>query len=169
MDQVKIKETRQCGDGNVYMLHLPAAKAFATDKALSDFLASTYVLYHKSLCCQWGMTALNFIKSNKILDDHCQDLLHATGMITRRLRAMGYSTARSLASLVETSSVMDEEHSSTFSGMIENLEIAHNICLNEAMYVLQGAKADGDKMTESLMMQRVRFHNKALLTLNTLL
>lgn len=155
--------------GNFKETVIPERDGAPLIEVLSGFLASTYVLYHKSLYYHWNVTGSNFFSLRRLFEYHYQDMLEAADEIAERIRALGYFSAGTLAVFVEAASVPeDRKLPESDYEMIENLMAGHHICAEEARHVLRIAQVDNDTITADIMTRRIRFHDNAMWMLRAL-
>lgn len=138
--------------------------------SLSSFLASTYVLYQKSLFYHWNVVGRNFISLHQLFEEHYLDLQKAGDEIAERIRAIkGYAPGTLKEFL--TLSTVQEDHMlpGDDTEMIENLLKNHIICSVEASRVLAVAEEMHDQVSMDLMIRRMTVHDKTAWMLRSIL
>ena len=129
--------------------------------ALSNFLASTYTLYQKSLFYHWNVTGPNFVGLHLLFEQHYEELHKAGDTIAVRIRALGHASPGTFSEFLSMSSVKEDSKLPVASAMVINLIKSHEICSKEAHKVLDIAEKAQDEVTVDLMVQRMAFHDKA--------
>lgn len=136
---------------------------------LSKFLASTYVLYQKSLFYHWNVTGPQFIGLHGLFEQHYQELHLAGDAIAERVRALGHASPGTMAEFSALSAVQeDKKLPASATEMLVNLLKSHELCSKEARAVLKVAEEAEDEVTVDLMVQRMNFHDKAAWMLRAL-
>lgn len=147
-----------------------AQKGTAVAVALSDFLASTYILYHMSLFYHWNVTGTGFVNLHQLFEEHYKELHHAGDEIAERVRAIGHFVPGTLKEFLDMSSVKEDEFlPSRPQDMVRSLLESHETCSREARSVLRTAEKYNDPVTGDLMLRRMAFHDKAAWKLRSLL
>lgn len=140
-----------------------ASKRADVAKALSRVLASTYSLYVKSLFYHWNVTGPQFHSLHVLFEEHYENLHAAGDTIAERIRALGHFTPGSLKAFENLSVIKDDEQlPGNATGMLHNLQAAHEACAAEARDVMKIAEAAGDEVTADLMIARMEFHDQAI-------
>lgn len=137
---------------------------------LSGMLASTYVLYLKTLYYHWNVTGSNFVGLHKLFEEQYNDLHTAGDELAERIRALGHYTPGTVREFTALSSIKDDERlPKTSNEMVRNLLDANEGCSQEARRVLEVAEAAGDEVTMDMMIQRMTFHDKTAWMLRSVL
>lgn len=138
-------------------------------RVLSHFLASTYVLYQKSLFYHWNVKGPNFVGLHTLFEEHYQELHKAGDVIAERIRALGHASPGTFAEFASMSSVREDSKLPAASrDMVANLLKSHETCSKEAKQVFDCADKAGDEVTGDLMVQRMAFHDKTAWMLRAL-
>ncbi len=139
-------------------------------KELSGFLASTYLLYLKSLYYHWNVTGANFIGLHQLLEEQYEELHAAGDELAERIRALGHFTPGTVGEFIKLSSVKDDTSLPQSSEqMIRNLLAANEQCSEEARNVLKVAEEAGDEVTVDMMVARMTQHDKTAWMLRSIL
>lgn len=142
----------------------------AVVEALSAFLASTYVLYQKSLFYHWNVTGPHFGELHALFEQHYEDLHKAGDIVAERIRALGYTAPGTFADFLSLSEVSEDKSlPKSEKKMLENLLASHELCSREAARIFAIAEKAEDAVTADLMVQRMNFHDKAAWMLRALL
>lgn len=138
--------------------------------ALSHFLASTYILYHKTLFYHWNVTGEHFISLHKLFEDQYKNLQDAGDTIAERIRAIGHLSPGTLTEFMALSSVKEDKILPTHAeDMVSSLLDSHEACSREARAVFRIAEKADDPVTTDLMLRRMAFHDKSAWMLRVLL
>lgn len=137
---------------------------------LSGLLASTYILYLKTLYYHWNVTGDNFVGLHMLFEQHYKELQEAGDELAERIRALGHFTPGTIREFVSLSSVKDDESLPTSSEqMVRNLLADNERCSQEAREVLQAAEKAEDEVTVDMMVGRMTHHDKSAWMLRALL
>lgn len=139
-------------------------------KSLSCFLASTYMLYLKSLYYHWNVTGNNFVGLHEFFEKQYNELHAAGDDLAERVRALGHFTPGTLKEFQEMSKIKDDETlPETSKKMVENLLKANEDCSKQARSVLEIAEEAGDEVTVDMMVERMTAHDKTAWMLRSIL
>lgn len=139
-------------------------------EALGKFLASSYVLYQKSLYYHWNVTGPQFVSLHTLFEEHYTELQTAIDEIAERIRAIGHKTPGTLADFAKMSSVKEDSSlPDEAMDMVKNLLAAHETCSAEARSAMEIAEKAGDDVSTDLMVQRMTVHDKTAWMLRSLL
>src|SRR6185436_9098885 len=135
-------------------------------KKLSGLLASTYLLYLKTLYYHWNVTGSNFVGLHQLFEKQYEELQKAGDELAERIRALGHFTPGTVNEFLAMSSVKDDsELPPTAERMVQNLLRANEHCSKEARQVLELAEKAEDEATVDMMIHRMTHHDKAAWTL----
>jgi starvation-inducible DNA-binding protein len=133
----------------------------ATAETLSAFLASTFILYQKTLFYHWNVTGEHFVELHKLFETHYIELQEAADAIAERIRALGYFAPGTTGEFLSLSSVQEDSAlPASDRQMAENLLKGHEACAAEARHVLSVAEHADDEATKDLMIKRIYLHEK---------
>ena len=142
----------------------------AVVKALSEFLASSYVLYQKSLFYHWNVTGPNFVGLHTLFEEQYNELHQAGDEIAERIRALGHFTPGTMREFMGHAKLKEDDRlPSKSSEMVENLMADNEVCSRVAKDVLAIAAEAGDEVTVDLMVGRMKVHDKAAWMLRSLI
>jgi starvation-inducible DNA-binding protein len=137
---------------------------------LSRFLASTYMLYQKTLFYCWNVKEPHKSPLPKLFEELSIDLQKAGNDLASHIRLRGQSPSCGAQMFLSLSSVQEDSISpENDRQMLENLMAAHEICLVEAEHVLALAEAIDDQAVMESMQQRIKQHEQILETLRAFL
>lgn len=134
----------------------------AVAEQLAAFLASTYLLYLKTLYYHWNVTGPNFHSLHVMFQKHYENLHKAGDEIAERIRALGHmapGTTREFNAL----SVIEEDASLPKNSriMVEHLLRDNEKATLAARVVLEQAQKVGDEVTADMMIGRMAYHDEA--------
>jgi starvation-inducible DNA-binding protein len=157
-----MQHTQTVRDINASTALLDGENRVAVVTALSEFLASTYILYHKTLFYHWNVTGPHFASLHKLFEDQYEELAKAGDRIAERIRALGYYSPGTVAEFLSLSA-LQEDHTMPENArkMASNLMRGHETCSIEAGRVLACASKSKDQATMDLMINRIAEHDKA--------
>ncbi len=139
-------------------------------RKLSGILASTYLLYLKTLYYHWNVTGPHFVGLHTLFEKQYEDLHKAGDSLAERIRALGHFTPGTVAEFLQFSSVKDDVKLPTSAAqMVKNLMLANEMCSKEAREVLEAAEAAQDEVTMDMMVNRMASHDKAAWMLRSML
>lgn len=137
---------------------------------LSHLLASTYLLYLKTLYYHWNVTGPHFVGLHGLFEEQYQALHAAGDELAERIRALGHFTPGTVAEFLATSSVKDDkELPASSQQMVQNLSFANEACSMEAREVLEVAQNLGDDATADIAVDRMKYHDKTAWMLRAIL
>lgn len=139
-------------------------------KKLSEFLASGYVLYMKTLYYHWNVTGVHFHSLHEMFEEQYTEMHQAGDAIAERIRALGLFTPGTIREYIELSSVEEDDTLPTESlDMVRNLLDANEICSREARETLKVAEEAEDEVTVDMMVERMTYHDKTAWMLRAVL
>lgn len=145
-------------------------KRLEVSKKLSGLLASTYLLYLKTLYYHWNVTGANFVGLHGLFENQYNELHLAGDALAERIRALGHFTPGTVREFLQLSTVKDDEKlPATSKDMVANLLAANEHCSNQAREVLAVAEDANDEVTMDMMVDRMTFHDKTAWMLRSIL
>lgn len=131
-------------------------------KALAGMLATSYILYVKTLSYHWNVTGPNFIGLHELFEAQYNELNAANDELAERIRALGHFTPGTIKEFLSLAKITDDTKlPSTCDEMIKNLLHAHEACSQLAREVLKVAEEAEDEVTVDMMVSRMTAHDKA--------
>lgn len=129
---------------------------------LSNFLATTYTLYMKTLYYHWNVTGHQFHSLHDLFEGQYDDLHEAGDHIAERIRALGHFTPGTFSAYLENSAIKEDEHlPEDATKMVENLLIDNETASKQARKVLEIAEEAQDEVTVDMMVERMSIHDEA--------
>lgn len=163
-------ETLKKTDSLSLTIGMDEGKRTKVAKALSGMLASTYMLYLKTLYYHWNVTGANFVGLHEFFEKQYNDLHAAGDEIAERVRALGHFTPGTVNEFVAASQIKDDASlPDSASDMVHNLLDANEICSKQARSVLEVAEDASDEVTIDLMVGRMTVHDKTAWMLRSIL
>lgn len=139
-------------------------------KKLSGLLATTYLVYLKTLYYHWNVTGPNFVGLHGLFEQQYTELQLAGDELAERIRALGHFTPGTVAEFISMSSIKDDSQlPRTSEEMVRNLLAANEQCAKEARQVLEAAESVKDEVTMDMMIERMTHHDKAAWMLRAIL
>jgi len=134
-------------------------------KAISDglakVLADTYTLLGKTHGFHWNVTGHHFHSLHEMFQEQYEDLTDAVDEIAERIRALGFFAPGSLSQFLKLTSVGDEHGVPAPDDMLAQLTRDNEQVNRACRAVVQLCHEADDTVTEDLMNQRMRYHEKA--------
>lgn len=129
---------------------------------LSEFLASTYTLYMKTLYYHWNVTGHSFHSLHELFEQQYEELHTAGDVLAERIRALGNITPGTFTAFVEMSSIKEDAAlPESAEEMVQNLLQDNETCSREARKVLHAAEIAEDEVTVDMMVSRMSVHEEA--------
>lgn len=164
-----VKTLKQTDDINLHIGISDESRKAVCEK-LSGLLASTYVLYLKTLYYHWNVTGRNFVSLHELFEQQYNDLHKAGDALAERIRALGHFTPGTVREYLELSNIKDDKKLPTSDEqMIKNLLKDNEQCSKEAREVLKIAEDGADEVTVDMMVARMTYHDKVSWMLRSLL
>jgi starvation-inducible DNA-binding protein len=139
-------------------------------RKLSALLASTYLLYLKTLYYHWNVTGPNFVGLHQLFERQYQELHQAGDAMAERVRALGHFTPGTVGEFLALSSVKDDpELPQPANRMVLNLLKENESCSREAREVFEVAQDTEDEVTADMMIHRMQQHDKTAWMLRAVL
>lgn len=150
-------------------LHKPLKSNNVMGKSLQNVLSHTYGLYLATHNYHWNVEGAHFFSLHKLFEEQYTHLFKAIDVIAERIRALDlyalpFEGDEILKMLKETSNATNKETDA--GGRV--MRMVHNLIdINDKVIAsCQSAKTDaqdaGDTESESLMVERITYHQKAL-------
>jgi starvation-inducible DNA-binding protein len=128
---------------------------------LSPFLASTYVLYMKTLYYHWNVTGPTFHSLHEMFEEQYTNLQEAGDLLAERIRALGHKTPGRFREFLEMSAVKEDENlPSAPEAMLRNLFEDNQTCSRQAADAIMIAESCEDYVTHDLLIERKAYHDK---------
>lgn len=139
-------------------------------QSLSKLLSETYTLYLKTHKYHWNVTGPMFQTLHLMFEQHYNDLALAVDVIAERIRVLGVKAPGSYKEFSELSNVKeDPSQDVNANAMIENLLKDHEQVARTAKTILPLLDGANDEGTNSLLGDRIEYHEKTAWMLNSLL
>lgn len=156
------KSTLKIIDDESVNIGVKTEQRAAVAKKLSQFLASTYTLYMKTLYYHWNVTGRQFHSLHGLFEQQYEDLHTAGDELAERIRALGHFTPGTFKAYLELSAIKeDTELPADADIMVETLLKDNETCSQEARKVLKTAEEVGDEVTVDMMVERMSIHDEA--------
>ena len=102
------------------------------EQELQELLATTFILYTKTLNYHWNMTGPNFIALHKMLNDNYETLLKQIDRIAEHIRALGFFPIATATDFIAQSKI--QEHPGlrpSEMDMLKELEAGHRVIIGQ--------------------------------------
>lgn len=131
-----------------------------TAESLTRVLADTYALYLKTQNYHWNVTGPNFHSLHLLFGQQYEQLSAAVDEVAERIRALGVPAPGSFGVFSKLTTIQDEKDVPTAEGMLQRLLDDHGRAARTAEEARKIAEAEGDSVSEDLMIGRIAEHEK---------
>ncbi len=156
-------------------LHQTKESTTPISESLQNVLSNTYGLYFATHNYHWNVEGSQFINLHKLFDEQYNELFQAVDIIAERIRelesyAIPFKDKDILNILKTTSDAINKETDVNTRAlrMVHNLIDMNQTVINICQLTKNEAQAVEDDETESLMVERVTAHQKALWILRSI-
>lgn len=129
---------------------------------LEQVLIDSYALLIKTQNYHWNIRGNNFSALHKLLDDQYGELVEAVDGIAECIRAIGAPVVANLAHFAQMTKIKNGDHNFSSQHMLSDLADSHELLMAEITEALLAAREAGDYVSEDIMVDRLRWHKKAL-------
>ncbi|KUO60569.1 MAG: DNA starvation/stationary phase protection protein [Alphaproteobacteria bacterium BRH_c36] len=129
---------------------------------LGQVLGDTYMLLVKTHVYHWNVVGPLFIPIHELTEEHYKDLFAATDVLAERIRALGFVTPLSFASMVERADLTEATSAASAEDMVETLVADHEAIVRSVRDIAIKAEKADDFVTHDLLVGRLTFHEKAI-------
>lgn len=129
---------------------------------MENVLADTYALYLKAQNYHWNITGSNFRDYHLLLQDTYEALALAVDEIAEQIRIIGRLVPGTFDFLKSKTALKDADCTLTAKEMMGDLLISHQQVLKTISKAVDEARSVNDIGTEDLLIERVRYHTKAV-------
>lgn len=136
--------------------------------ALCRILADTYTLYLKTQGFHWNVVGPLFYSLHQLTEEQYKDLAEAVDELAERIRALGYPAPASFGEFSALRSLEDVTGMPTGEEMIGQLVADHEKIAREMRNAATTAAQAEDDVTNDLLTDRLRAHEKAVWMLRAL-
>lgn len=133
----------------------------ALSDGLAQVLADSYTLLGKTHGFHWNVRGPQFPGLHAMFEEQYRDLQKAVDEIAERIRALGFLAPGSLAQFLDMTSLRDGDEGSNAQAMLRQLVEDHDTVTRACRAVVEICHRTEDTVTEDLMNQRMRAHEKA--------
>jgi starvation-inducible DNA-binding protein len=127
--------------------------------ALSELLASTYLLYLKTQNYHWNVKGENFFSLHNLFETHYQELSIAIDLIAERIRMADKIAPGTFEEFKKLSVVKESALPSTAKEMVKQLRDDHSSIMELIRNTL-GKSSDNDFGNEGVFADRLQAHEK---------
>lgn len=138
-------------------------------RGLSRLLADSYTLYLKTHNYHWNVTGPRFNALHTMFETQYREMWEALDTIAERIRALGVHAPGNYRKFAELSGIEEEDYVPDAEEMIRNLVKGHEAVTRTAREVCEIADEADDEATEDVLIQRMRYHEKAAWMLRSML
>jgi len=142
-------------------IDLSAQQREALCEGLQQVLADSYTLLGKTHGFHWNVVGPQFHSLHEMFEEQYRDLQEAVDEIAERIRALGFVSPGSLSQFLKVTSIEDEHQAPSAPEMIRQLIADNETIVRACRGVVRVCHDTGDTVTEDLMNQRLRVHEKA--------
>ena len=162
MENRKIMSTLNTG--------IDESKRLEIARGLAKLLAETYTLYLKTHKYHWNVTGPMFQNLHLMFESHYNALALAVDEIAERIRVLGVKAPGSYSEFTKLSSIKDDSSTDVEANtMVANLLKDHEQVVRTAKEILPVLEGANDEGTNSLLGDRIEFHEKTAWMLNSMI
>ena len=136
-------------------------KKFLIEKYL-QYLASVYSLYLKTQNFHWNITGSEFISLHQWFQEQYEALAEALDIIAERIRAFEIFTPGSFSEYIKLSKIKDAVGDRNAQEMITELLENHLLIVALTKELIYLAKDCNDEVSQDLLVNRLKFHEKTI-------
>lgn len=129
---------------------------------LKILLANTYTLYLKTQNYHWNVTGANFIMLHKFFEEQYEALAEAVDTIAERIRILGANAPGSFEEFAKLKTLSEAQINLEAKDMIDDLIKDHTEINRTLAMLLEQAKSENDEVTQSVLVERLEYHEKAI-------
>lgn len=128
---------------------------------LSCFTADTALIYFKTLNFHWNMVGPEFYMYHKLLEEQYEELAEGLDSLAERLRMLGAHAPASFAEYLALTSLKEPKGRLTQDKMVRELASDHLALVGIAHSLIDLCDEALDQGSSDLLIERLRFHDKA--------
>ncbi len=129
---------------------------------LKQILADTYALYLKTQNYHWNVHGPDFYQLHLLLEMHYEEMAKAIDEIAEHIRTLGSSIHADFESFAKLTTIHAGDPSFNAQHMLSDLSKSHEIVCRALSEGIKAAQASHDDGTEDLLVERLRWHKKAI-------
>lgn len=129
---------------------------------MENVLADTYALYLKAQNYHWNITGQNFRDYHLLLQDTYEALALAVDEIAEQIRIIGGPVPATFDFFKAKTCLKDPDCNLPAKGMLTDLLLGHEQILKTIAKAIDEARIANDVGSEDLLIERVRYHTKAI-------
>ena len=130
-------------------------------EGLQGVLADSYTLLGKTHGFHWNVVGPQFHSLHEMFEEQYRDLQDAVDEIAERIRALGFLAPGSLSQFLKLTTIKDEVEAPEAQDMLRELVEDNETVVRACRGVVRICHDADDTVTEDLMNQRLRAHEKA--------
>lgn len=131
-------------------------------KNLTVFLANSYILYVKTQNFHWNVVDPRFYSLHKFFEEQYEAFQEGIDEIAERIRMLQAKSPGSMTEFLKLGTLKESSAKSLSANqMIYELLVDHEAVIKDLHRDIAKANAAGDDGTADMMIQRIRFHEKA--------
>ncbi|HYD31707.1 MAG TPA: Dps family protein [Azospirillaceae bacterium] len=153
--------TSQSHEPMAVSIGIPEEQRKALADGLARVLADTYTLLGKTHGFHWNVTGPNFHSLHEMFQEQYQELVEAVDLVAERVRAIGFFAPGSLSQFLKLTAIQDEMGVPEARNMLEQLVRDHETVNQSCRAVEELAEKLHDPVTQDLMNDRMKSHEKA--------
>lgn len=131
-------------------------------KELGQVLGDTYMLLVKTQVYHWNVVGPLFIPIHELTEAHYNDLFAAADVLAERIRALGFITPLSFASMAKKAELSEAKTAASAEDMVEALVEDHESIVRSIREIAIKAEKADDFVTHDMLVGRLTFHEKAI-------
>ncbi len=136
-------------------------KAAQVVELLRHFVADTAVLYFKTLNFHWNMEGPQFFMYHRLLEEQYKEMADAMDELSERIRMLGHKAPGSMAEYLKLTCVKESRDTLPWKEMVKELVKSHESMVSHLHELINFCDENYDQGTSDLLIERIRFHDKA--------
>ncbi len=138
-------------------------------KKLEKVLSATYGLYFKTQVYHWNIEGKMFYQAHLLLQTHYEDLALAVDLIAEKIVMLGTKVSINLDIKGKDNGISVGDENFAPRQMLEDLVKSHKVLIDILKDAVEEASDAKDLVAESILVDRVAFHEKAIWFIESML
>ena len=128
---------------------------------LSHLLADTFVLYVKTLNYHWNMVGEEFFMYHKLLEEQYKKLAELCDESAERIRMLKREAPATMQTFLQLTGLKEGSSKKEQKQMVDELASDHAHLVRHCRQIIEYSDSISDPATSDLVVDQMRFHDKA--------